>query len=240
MNMQGSRILVVEDEKSLALGLEFNLQQEGFEVVRAADGRQAMDCVHEHTFDLIILDIMLPFMDGFEVARRIREQSPQMPILMLTAKTSVTDRIQGLETGADDYLTKPFHLTELMLRIQGMLKRKQWYQDQDFVQHVFQFGPNKVNFQTLVASAHKQEVRLTSREAMVLKYLIEHEDKVVSRKELLENVWYIHSDVETRTVDAFIARLRKYFESDPKKPVFIKSVRGVGYIFSRGKAREGP
>ena len=232
-SIKESRILLVEDEESLALGLEFNLQEDGYAVDRAADGKQALECMQSRAYDLIVLDIMLPYMDGFELAARIREHSSQIPILMLTARTAAKDRIKGLQTGADDYLTKPFHLTELLLRIQGMLKRKQWYQEQVRLDPVFRFGSNEINFGTLLASTRKGEVHLTSREAMVMKYLIEHEGKAVSRKDLLEEVWHIHSDVETRTVDAFISRLRKYFEPDPKKPSYIRSVRGVGYLFTR-------
>ncbi len=229
-----SRILLVEDEESLAVGLQFNLQQEGYVVERAVDGREALALFAAQEFDLIILDLMLPYVDGYEVAREVRAVSPQLPILMLTARTTAKDRIQGLEAGADDYLTKPFHLKELLLRVQGMLKRKQWYQDVTQQEPVVRFGENTVNFATLRAQTRKEEFQLTAREAMVLKYLIEHEGRVVSRKELLENVWQVEGTVQTRTVDAFIARLRKYFETDPKHPEFITSVREVGYQFVSG------
>jgi len=205
---------------------------EGYRITRAEDGRIARDLIQNKSFDLIILDIMLPFHDGFELAEIIREKSPQMPILMLTARTTAKDRIKGLELGADDYLTKPFHLQELLLRIQGMLKRKEWYLDLSEVGPTYTFGDNEINFETLVCRAGKQEVRLTPHEAMVIKYLILHKDQIVSRKALLENVWHVRSDIETRTVDNFISRLRKYFETDPSKPVYIKSIRGAGYQFS--------
>ena len=228
---QKSKILLVEDEESLAAGLEFNLTHEGYEVTRAQDGKIALDCFKQQTFDLIILDIMLPFYNGFELAEIFRERSPQMPILMLTARTAVNDRLKGLELGVDDYLTKPFHLKELLLRVKGMLKRKKWYQDLSDISPVFSFGDNKINFDTLVCRTRKEEVRLTPHEAMVLKYLIAHKGKIVSRKELLEKVWNVSSEVETRTVDIFIARLRKYFEPEPANPIYIKSIRGVGYQF---------
>jgi two-component system, OmpR family, alkaline phosphatase synthesis response regulator PhoP len=231
---KGSKILLVEDEESLALGLEFNLEKEGYAVTRAGDGRAALNSFESKPFDLIILDIMLPHVDGFEVARRIRLVSPQMPILMLTARTRVQDRIKGLEAGADDYLTKPFHLNELLLRVKGMLKRKTWYQSATDQNPVYRFGENEIRFNDLTAQSGSQHIQLTPREAMVMKYLIEHKGKVVSRKELLENVWQIPSDVETRTVDAFIARLRKYFEPNTAQPVYIKSIRSAGYLFVEG------
>ncbi|NQT24273.1 response regulator transcription factor [candidate division KSB1 bacterium] len=227
-----SQILLVEDEDSLAVGLEYNLTHEGYEVTRAKDGKIALDLIHTQTFDLIILDIMLPFYNGFELAEIIRGKSQQIPILMLTARTAAKDRVKGLELGADDYLAKPFHLKELLLRVKGMLRRKQWYQDQSEVAHLFRFGANEINFDTLVCKTPKQEIRLTPHEAMVLKYLILHKGKIVSRKELLEKVWNVSSEIETRSVDIFIGRLRKYFELEPASPVFIKSIRGAGYQFS--------
>ncbi|HDQ45946.1 MAG TPA: response regulator transcription factor [bacterium] len=229
---KGSRILLVEDEESLAVGLEYNLTSEGYEVTRAGDGRQALEILKKQTFDLIVLDVMLPYNDGFEVAEIIREDSPQLPILMLTARTASRDRIHGLEAGADDYLTKPFHLKELLLRIQGMLKRSQWYQELSRENPVFRFGKNEVNFENLICTNGRQKFRLTAHEAIILKYLIHHKGKIVSRKELLEKVWNVRSDVETRTIDNFIARLRKYFEPVPKKPIYFKSVRAAGYLFS--------
>ena len=226
------KILIVEDEASLAQGLEFNLSEEGYTVVIARDGNEALERYNESKFDLIILDIMLPYLDGFEIAKTIRETSPLMPILMLTARAGVNDRVRGLEIGADDYLTKPFHLEELLARVQNMLKRKQWYREITDEQPVFHFGENEINFADLSAKTAMREFHLTNREAMVMRYLIDHKDTVVSRKELLENVWHVSSAVETRTVDNFIARLRKYFEPNPGKPQFILSVRGAGYMFT--------
>lgn len=224
-------ILLVEDEENLAAGLEYNLTEEGYQVVRAEDGRIALDCIRNQSFDLIILDIMLPFHDGFELTKIIREQSPQMPILILTARTAVGDRIKGLELGADDYLTKPFHLEELLLRVKGMLKRRHWYQDFSETDSLFTFGNNEIDFKTLTCKTAEDEIHLTPHEAMVLKYLIRHKGQIVTRQELLENVWNLSSDIETRTVDIFIARLRKYIEPDPANPVYIKSIRGAGYRF---------
>jgi two-component system alkaline phosphatase synthesis response regulator PhoP len=228
----GSKILLVEDEETLAIGLEYNLTEEGYIVVRAEDGKQALDRFNSQEFDLIILDIMLPYLDGFEVATKIRETSPQLPILMLTARTGAGDRVRGLEIGADDYLTKPFHLEELLLRVQGMLKRKMWYKKNINEQPVYRFGENEINFENLFAHSGKREFQLTQREAMVIKFLIENKGRIVSRTELLQKVWNTSSEIETRTVDNFIVRLRKYFEPYPAKPIYIKSVRSVGYMFS--------
>lgn len=229
---KGSKILLVEDEESLAVGLEYNLKEEGCHVTWAKDGQQALNEFAVHEFDLIILDLMLPYYNGFDVAQRVREKSPQLPILILTARTAAIDRVRGLELGADDYLTKPFHLPELLLRIKGMLRRKQWYRDTSTIQGIYQFGKNSINFDNLTAQTTNQTFKLTPYEAMVLKYLIENKDKIVTRQELLAQVWNIHSPVETRTVDNFILRLRKYFEPDPAQPIFIKSVRSAGYSFS--------
>lgn len=229
----GSRILLVEDEDTLAMGLEYNLSEEGYQVMRAQDGKQALELFQEHQFDLIILDLMLPYYDGFKVAEKVRAVSPQIPILILTAKTSAADRIHGLEIGADDYLTKPFHLQELMLRAQGMLKRKMWYKETAEADEVYRFGNNEVNFSDLRCRTGTYEFQLTPQEANLLKYLVQKKGKVISRQELLENVWNIHStEIETRTVDNFIARLRKYFEPNPAKPIYFKSIRSLGYMFT--------
>lgn len=229
--VNSARILLVEDEENLALGLEYNLTAEDYKVMWAKDGREALKLFEENKFDLIILDIMLPYFNGFEIAQKVRETQPQMPILMLTARTQIEDRVKGLELGADDYLTKPFHLKELLLRIKGMLKRKNWYQKVVIENPIYKFGNNEINFENLKCTKGKKDFQLTSYEAMIMKYLIENKDKVVTRKELLENVWNMNPDIETRTVDNFIARLRKHFEDDPSDPKFIVSVRSAGYMF---------
>lgn len=226
-----TEILLVEDEESLAVGLEFNLKEEGYNVTLANDGRKALELYENKNFDLIILDIMLPYVNGFDVAKKVREENPQLPILMLTARTRNEDKIHGLELGADDYMTKPFHLAELLLRVKGMLKRKEWYASSTVKNPVYKFGKNEINFETLLCNCNGEEIRLTPHEAMAIQYLIERKGKPVSRKELLEKVWNITSEVETRTVDNFIVRLRKYFEADPSDPEYIKSVRGIGYLF---------
>ncbi len=226
-----NKILIVEDEESLAIGLEFNLLHEEYEVKIARDGREALQLFEEDQFDLIILDIMLPYFNGFEIAEKIREKDAQVPILILTAKTNFQDKLKGLEIGADDYLTKPFHLEELILRVKGMLKRKSWYKTVINDKPVYSLGGTEINFQTLSCRNEKGKFNLTKNEAMVLRYLIDNKDKVVSRKELLENVWHVNPDIETRTVDIFISHLRKYFEQDPTNPVHIKSIRSAGYMF---------
>lgn len=231
-HLNKSKILLVEDEENLALGLEYNLSEEGYNVVWAKDGREAIKYFDENEFDLIVLDIMLPYFNGFEIAKLIREKHPQMPILMLTARTQIEDRVKGLELGADDYLTKPFHLKELLLRIKGMLKRKSWYQKVVIENPFYKFGDNEINFENFKCIKGKKEFQLTSYEAMIMKYLIENKDKVVTRKELLENVWNMNPDIETRTIDNFIVRLRKHFEDDPSNPKYIVSVRSAGYMFN--------
>ena len=225
------RVLLVEDEENLAIGLQYNLTEEGYIVELAKDGREALKLFESKKVDLIVLDIMIPYIDGFEIARRVRKKDPQMPILMLTARTTREDKVKGLELGADDYITKPFHLEELLLRVKGMLKRKKWYKDVTSGNPLVGFGKNKINFENLNCSNTKSDFKLTPQEAMVMKYLIENKGKIISRKELLENVWHLNPDIETRTVDNFIARLRKYFEVDPSNPVYIKSVRSAGYMF---------
>ncbi len=227
-----SKILVVEDENSIAEGLMFNLSEEGYFPIRAKDGKEALELFKDENIDLIILDIMIPFIDGYEVAQMVRELSPQMPILMLSAKNSIEDKIRGLEIGVDDYITKPFHLEELLIRIKNMLIRKQWYQDMGNIETVYKFGENEINLDNFTCQSGQKTFKLTQKEAMVMKYLIENKGKIISRNELLNKVWNITSSIKTRTVDNFIARLRKYFESDDSKSKFIKSVRGAGYIFN--------
>ncbi len=225
-------ILLVEDEETLAIGLEYNLKEEGYNVVWAKDGKQALEFFDVGNYDMILLDIMLPYFNGFEIAEKIRKTFPQMPILMLTARTKAEDKVKGLELGADDYMTKPFHLQELLLRIKGMLKRKNWYSTAAADVPVFKFGGYEINFENFKCRKGKIEFQLTAYEAMVLKYLIDNKEKVISRKELLEKVWHLNPGIETRTVDNFIVRLRKYFENDPSNPEHILSIRGAGYMFS--------
>ena len=187
----GNKILLVEDEATLAIGLEYNLSEEGYVVVWAENGRKALEYFDSQEFDLIILDIMLPYYDGFEIAKKVREKFPQLPILILTARTAPNDRIHGLEIGADDYLTKPFNLTELLLRVKGMLKRKMWYKEKAVDQSIYRFGECEINFETLKARSGNRKFQMTQREAMMLKYLIENKGRIISRKELLEKVGFV-------------------------------------------------
>jgi DNA-binding response OmpR family regulator len=225
------RILLVEDEETLAVGIEYNLNEEGYDVAWAQNGRQALELFDSRIFDLVILDIMLPFVDGFDVARNIRKKTPQVPILMLTARTGVKDRVKGLETGADDYLTKPFHLEELLARIKSLLRRKKWYQESTEGMPDYRFGDNTIDFKNLSLKTENKNILLTYQEAAVLKYLVQHKNQVVSREDLLEHVWGVSPKSQTRTVDNFIARLRKYVEPDRRNPIYIQSIRGAGYMF---------
>ena len=227
-----SRVLLVEDDPHLAKGLLFNLEREGYEVFLVDNGLSALDQLREKDFDLIILDLMLPKMGGLEVARTIRETNTRFPILMLTAKSSRKDREIGLEAGADDYLTKPFHLPELLLRVKGILRRSEWYKEPVHDQEIFRFEKMWINFGTGKANGIDGEFYLTTKEALVMKLLVEKKGNVVHREELLEKVWGYDPQTETRTVDNFISRLRKYFEKTPQEPVYIITVREKGYQFN--------
>jgi len=232
MKPDAARILIVEDEKHLAEGLLYNLSLDGYDAVLARDGREALKLFNQGPWSLVLLDLMLPRIDGFEVAERIRQKDSRVPILMLTAKTDEEDRIRGLECGADDYLTKPFHLKELLLRIQGMLKRSSWYRTVPGSGAVYEFGDGLwVDFRHRKAKGPGGERILTEKEFRVLQILIERQPETVSREEMLQQIWGFSPDVETRTLDSFIHRLRTYFEPDPSSPQHIISVRGQGYFF---------
>ena len=234
MVMETNKILLVEDDPHLAKGLRFNLEREGYEIFLVDNGVSALDQLREKDFDLIILDLMLPKMGGLEVARTIRETNIRFPILMLTAKSSKKDREIGLEAGADDYLTKPFHLPELLLRVKGILRRSEWYKEPVHDQDIFRFAKMWINFGTGKAKGADGEFYLTTKEALVMKLLVGKKGDVVSREELLEKVWGYDPQTETRTVDNFISRLRKYFEKRAQEPVHILTVREKGYQFVSG------
>ena len=234
MVMETNKILLVEDDPHLAKGLRFNLEREGYEIFLVDNGVSALDQLREKDFDLIILDLMLPKMGGLEVARTIRETNIRFPILMLTAKSSKKDREIGLDAGADDYLTKPFHLPELLLRVKGILRRSEWYKEPVNDQDIFRFAKMWINFGTGKAKGVEGEFYLTTKEALVMKLLVGKKGDVVSREELLEKVWGYDPQTETRTVDNFISRLRKYFEKRPQEPVHILTVREKGYQFVSG------
>jgi len=226
------KILLVEDEKHLAKGLSYNLKKEGYQVIVAEDGLAALDRLREDNFDMMILDLMLPKMGGMEVIKKVRETNIRFPVLMLTAKTTDEDRTFGLEAGADDYITKPFHLPELLLRVKGILRRKDWYQEPVGNLEYFEFDNMWVDFNTGKAKGCEGEFYLTAKEVLVMNLLIANRGKVVSREELLEKVWGYSPNTETRTVDNFISRLRKYFEKKPQKPRYIITVREKGYRFA--------
>ena len=234
MAMETNKILLVEDDPHLAKGLRFNLEREGYEIFLVDNGVSALDQLREKDFDLIILDLMLPKMGGLEVARTIRETNIRFPILMLTAKSSKEDREIGLEAGADDYLTKPFHLPELLLRVKGILRRSEWYKEPVNDQDIFRFAKMWINFGTGKAKGVEGEFYLTTKEALVMKLLVGKKGDVVSREELLEKVWGYDPQTETRTVDNFISRQTKYFEKRPQEPVHILTVREKGYQFVSG------
>lgn len=230
--MEGKKILLVEDEKHLAKGLTFNLKKEGYKVTLAEDGVAAIDCLGKDEFDMMILDLMLPKMSGMEVIKKVRETNIRFPVLMLTAKSTDEDRTLGLEAGADDYLTKPFHLPELLLRVKAILRRKDWYEEPVRNLEYFEFDNMWVDFKTGKARGCEGEFYLTAKEVLVMNLLIANRGKVVTREELLDKVWGYSPNTETRTVDNFISRLRKYFEKKPQKPRYIVTVREKGYQFT--------
>lgn len=225
-------ILIVEDEEHLADALAHNLQFEGYAATVAYDGEEGLRLADTMQFDLVILDIMMPKLDGIEVCRRLRAAGSRVPILFLTARASDADRLLGLKVGADDYVAKPFLLDELILRIHGIFRRQEWYRSSPEEDAVFRFGDNEINFLSFEATAKGRTVRLTEKECMLMKLLVERAKQVVSREEILERVWGYRFTTSSRTIDNFIVRLRRYFEDDPKNPRFIHSVRGVGYRFT--------
>lgn len=225
-----SRILLVEDEDSIREIVKFNLELEGYEVIAAINGKIALKYFHEQYFDLIILDVMLPEIDGFQVCEQIRLTNIETPIIFLTAKDTALDRITGLKKGADDYLVKPFNLEELLLRVHNLIKRSSKQPPSQL--EVFAFGDNLINFATYQAKGQQGELVLTKKEAMLLKLMIDRKNEVVSRQQILQSVWGYDVYPSTRTIDNFILSFRKYFEKDPANPEFFLSIRGVGYKFA--------
>jgi DNA-binding response OmpR family regulator len=226
-----ARILLVEDELNLARPLQFNLEQEGYEVRSTPSGKKALALYDREPFDLIILDLMLEEMDGFEVARQVRQRDQRLPIIMLTARSTAEDRIHGLELGADDYMVKPFHLRELLLRVERMLERTTWFADKEHPSQIIEIAGYRVDLEKLSGNGPRGPLQLTALEADLLKALTSQPNRVLSRGELLEKVWGYRSEVETRTVDNFIVRLRKYFEEEPDRPRHFISLRGKGYMY---------
>ena len=230
-----SRVLIVEDEQHLADGLRFNLEAEGYDVDVADSGEAAQEMLKGVSPDVIVLDVMLPGTDGFAVMSEMREAGQFVPTLMLTARGHPDDVLKGFAAGADDYLTKPFELTILIARIRGLLRRREWLRSAAPVPVVakdrFVFGDKSVEFDIPELRVGAQVFPLTLMEANVLRYLIRHEGKAVSRKKMLEEVWGLHEDTDTRAIDNFIVRLRRYIEADPAAPEHLLTVRGVGYRF---------
>ena len=245
-----SRVLVVEDEQHLAEGLRFNLEAEGYQVQLVDTGEAALETLKAEAagFDVVILDVMLPGIDGFGVISKMRESGQFVPTLMLTARGHADDVLQGFAAGADDYLTKPFELSILIARIRGLLRRREWFhaaakspaevpavepsaEEPVSSEHLFTFGEKSVDFDRLELRVRGQVFPLTLMEANVLRYLVESEGKRVSRKAMLANVWGLHEDTDTRAIDNFIVRLRRYVEDDPTLPRHLQTVRGVGYRF---------
>ncbi len=233
------RILVVEDEQHLAEGLRFNLEAEGFAVEVAADGQEAIETVMARKFDAVVLDVMLPYIDGFEVARAMREKGDYTPVLMLTALGRPEDVLKGFDAGADDYLAKPFDLGVFIARTKALLRRRDWLSgetaksDQSGVHHV---NGRTIDLENLELRHGDETIRLTLMEARLLGYLIEHAGTSVSRKRILEDVWQLNVDTDTRAIDNFIVRLRRHLEDDPARPQILQTVRGVGYRFVRASA----
>ena len=240
-----ARILIVEDEMHLAQGLLFNLEAEGHEVSAVESGELALDALMERNerYDAVVLDVMLPGVNGFEVADQLRAAHNYVPILMLTARSRPEDVLKGFAAGADDYIAKPFDLSILIARIRGLLRRREWLSSSRDASHsasisapaastdVLRFGDKSVDFNRLELRVREQVFHLTLMEANVLRYLIEHAGEPVPRKKLLEDVWGLHEDTDTRAIDNFIVRLRRYIEDDPTRPRHLLTIRGVGYRF---------
>lgn len=229
-------LLLVEDEPHIATGLIYNLQEEGYQITHVESGEAALEHLKDNNCALIILDLMLPGIDGIEVCRRVRKQGKQLPILMLTARGEEDDRIAGLSEGADDYLAKPFNLKEFLLRVASLLRRSQWQPTDETIKKI-RFGGNLIDLDSHLAETAEGQLQLTDLEIKILKLFIDNEGKLISRGMLLQSVWGMKPDTETRTPDNFIVRLRKYFELNPAKPRHFITVRGRGYRFSlSGKA----
>jgi two-component system alkaline phosphatase synthesis response regulator PhoP len=226
-------ILVVEDEEHLHEALKLNLELEGYEVTSAFNGSDALKAVQNEYFDLIIMDIMLPGIDGISVTENIRVQQNEVPILILSARNTSADRVLGLKKGADDYLTKPFNLEELLLRVEKLIEKNKKIRIKETVGDQYEFGNNKIDFKAQEATAwNKEKVDLSKKESMLLKLLIENKNEVVTREKILQMVWGYNVYPTTRTIDNFILSFRKYFEADPRNPKHFHSVRGMGYKYT--------
>jgi two-component system alkaline phosphatase synthesis response regulator PhoP len=225
------KVLLVEDEEHLLKTIQLNLELEGYAVVFAITGIDALKEFRKQSFDLIVLDVMLPEMNGFDVCEEIRKENVKVPVLFLTAKASSEDRITGLKLGADDYLTKPFNLEELLLRVQILLRRSSGVSEKSL--DVYTFGNNQINFNTFeITDTNGEKREITKREIALLKLLIERKGEVVSREDILDQVWGTDVYPSSRTIDNYILSFRKYFEPNQREPKFFHSIRGVGYKFT--------
>ena len=226
-------VLLVEDEENLHEALKLNLELEGYEITSAYDGQEALQKIEQEYFDLIIMDVMLPGIDGISVTEHIRLQNNEVPILILSAKNTSADRVTGLKKGADDYLTKPFNLEELLLRVQKLIEKNKKLQEKDSVGDTYSFGKNIIDFKAQeVLTRSGERLQISKKEAMLLKLLIENKNEVVPREKILQSVWGYNVYPTTRTIDNFILNFRKYFEEDSRNPQYFHSVRGVGYKYS--------
>lgn len=226
-------VLLVEDEENLHDALKLNLELEGYEITSAYDGHEALKKIEEEYFDLIIMDVMLPGVDGISVTENIRLQNNEVPILILSAKNTSADRVAGLKKGADDYLTKPFNLEELLLRVHKLIEKNKKMQEKDSVGDTYTFGRNTIDFRAQeITTRNGERVQISKKEAMLLKLLIENKNDVVPREKILQSVWGYNVYPTTRTIDNFILNFRKYFEEDSRNPHYFHSVRGVGYKYT--------
>lgn len=226
-------ILLAEDEENLHEALKLNLELEGYEVTSAYTGSVTLQKVQQEYFDLLILDVMLPDIDGISITETIRVQNNDVPILILSAKNTGADRVLGLKKGADDYLTKPFNLEELLLRVQKLIRKNKKLNEKDSVGDTYQFGSNTIDFRAQEAvNKNGERIQLSKKEAMLLKLLIENKNDVVPREKILQTVWGYNVYPTTRTIDNFILNFRKYFEQDSRNPRYFHSVRGVGYKYT--------
>ncbi len=228
-------ILLVEDDRHLADGLQLNLQAEGFTVVHIAQGDQVIEEFERGLFDLILLDIMLPAVDGLTICRQLRARGHTVPILFLTARDQTDQKVEGLLAGGDDYIAKPFDTRELLARIQGILRRDAWLAAQRSESSQLEFDGRSIDFGTFEASGPGGKTQLGRKECMIVKYLVEREGEAVSRDQLLDAVWGYHAFPTNRTVDNFIMRIRRVFENDPRNPQYFLTVHGVGYKFTRSR-----
>jgi two-component system alkaline phosphatase synthesis response regulator PhoP len=233
MSTQKPSVLLVEDEENLHETLKMNLELEGYDVTSAYDGAAAMQAVQNEYFDLLILDVMIPQLDGFSVTQNIRLTNNDVPILILSAKNTSADRVEGLKKGADDYMVKPFNLEELLLRVRKLIAKNKKLQDRSTIDDTYSFGGHVVNFKAQEAvTINGERIELSKKEAMLLKLLIENKNEVVPREKILQSVWGYNVYPTTRTIDNFILNFRKYFEEDSRNPKHFHSVRGVGYKYS--------